>query len=453
MAATVSQADKALTVAQILSSLSYALDLTEGQPMGHAIKTCLIGVRIGKEIGLAGAQLRGLHYGLLMKDAGCSSNAARMYAIFGGDDLEAKRDVKIIDWCRLSEAIRFAVVHTLPGGSFMERAKKMFAMIGPPSKAMQAIVAARCSRGSEIALQLGLGEDAARAIYSLDEHWDGGGVPHGLAGDDIPVHARIACLSQTLEVFVTTFGVGPAFEVMNTRRGKWFDPKLVDVANSFSHDTAFWNMVIHHPHDAVDALNRSFAVATETDIDAVCDAFASIVDAKSPFTAEHSFRVRDYALQIAESFGYGDDDLALIRRAALLHDIGKLAVPNSILDKPDKLTPDEYDIVKLHPYHSWQILRQIPGFERMAEVAGTHHERLDGSGYFRSLWANQLDRDMRLLAVADAFDAMTADRPYKKALPPDEAFTRLAGDAGVTLDGECIEALKSAQPQPALLAA
>src|SRR5579862_1350345 len=269
MAAEEKTAAKPLTLAQILSSLSYALDLTEGQPMGHSIKSCLIGMRIGADMGLTGPELRGLHYGLLMKDSGCSSNAARMYAIFGGDDLEAKRDAKIIDWCRLSEAVRFAIVHTLPTGSFMERAKRMFAMIGPPSKAMQAITQARCSRGSEIALELGLGEDAARAIYSLDEHWDGGGVPHGLTGEDIPVHARIACLAQTLEVFVTTFGTGPAFEVINTRRGKWFDPKIVDVANGFSTDAAFWETVKHHPHQAIASLNRKFGEATETDIDAV----------------------------------------------------------------------------------------------------------------------------------------------------------------------------------------
>lgn len=452
MATEEKHAQTPLTVAQILSSLSYALDLTEGQPMGHAVRTCLIGMRIGADYGLSGAELRALHYGLLMKDAGCSSTSARMHGVLSAGD-QSKGEVKIVNWCSLSEAIRFAVAHTLPEGTFMERANKIFGMIGAPSDLMQEVAHDRCERGSEIVVALGLGEEAARAVYSLEEHWDGSGTPHGLKEDEIPIQARIGCLAQTLDVFANAFGTGPAYEVVNSRRGKWFDPKLVDAANSFAHDTSFWKVVRKSPEAGIAALNRRFKAATEAEIDTICDIFAQIVDTKSMYTTEHSYRVRDYALRIARSFGYDETQLAFIRRAALLHDIGKLAVPNTILDKPDKLTPDEYDCVKLHPYHTWQILRVIPGFERMAEVAGAHHERLDGSGYFRSLWANQLDRDMRILAVADAFDAMTADRPYKQPLTPDEALAKLAGDADVTLCGECIEALKSTSDQPALLAA
>jgi HD-GYP domain-containing protein (c-di-GMP phosphodiesterase class II) len=453
MAAQEKQPAKPLAVAQILSSLSYALDLTEGQQMGHAVRTCLIGMRIGSDFGLTGADLMGLHYGLLLKDAGCSSTAARMHGVLSSDDLEQTGEVKIVNWCSLSEAIRFAVAHTLPEGTFVERANRIFAMIGEPSKIMQEVAHDRCNRGSEIAETLGLGEEAQRTIYSLEEHWDGSGVPHGLSGEEIPVQARIACLAQTLDVFVSAFGTGPAFEVVNSRRAKWFDPALVDTANRFSHDAQFWKMIRKRPQDAIAELNRRFREATEKDIDTICELFARIVDDKSPFTKEHSQRVCEYAVHIANSFGYTDDQITFIRRAALLHDIGKLAVPNAILDKPDKLTPDEFDCVRLHPYHTWQILKGIPGFERMAEVAGAHHEKLDGSGYFRSLWANQIDRDMRILAVADAFDAMTADRPYKKPCTFDEALSLLAKDADVTLDGECIGALKTLTPQRELLAA
>ncbi|HEX5322960.1 MAG TPA: HD domain-containing phosphohydrolase, partial [Capsulimonadaceae bacterium] len=421
--------------------------------MGHAVRTCLIGMRIGSDFGLTGADLAGLHYGMLLKDAGGSSVSARMHGILSSEDVQSQGEVKIVNWCSLSEAIRFAVAHTLPEGTFMERANRVFAMIGAPSKLMGDMAHDRGNRGSEFAAGLGLGEQTGKAIYSLEEHWDGSGVPHGLKGEEIPVQARIGCLAQTLDVFVNAFGTGPAYEVINTRRGKWFDPALVDTANRFAQDTSFWKIVRKRPQDGIAQLNRRFREASEDDIDTVCETFARIVDAKSPFTANHSHRVRDYASQIAEEFDFTPEKLTFIRRAALLHDIGKLAVPNTILDKEGKLTPDEFDCVKLHPYHTWQILRVIPGFARMAEVAGAHHERLDGSGYFRSLWANQLDQEMRILAVADAFDAMTAERPYKKPLDADEALKLLAKEADITLDGACIEALKSAKPQAELLAA
>src|SRR5579883_640250 len=149
MAAEESKTAKRLTVAQILSSLSYALDLTEGQPMGHAIRTCLVGMRIGSDFGLTGDDLKGLHYGLLLKDTGCSSTSARMHGILSTDSQEPRsREVKIVNWCSLSEAIRFAVAHTLPEGTFMERANKAFAMIGAPSALMRDVAHDRCERGS-----------------------------------------------------------------------------------------------------------------------------------------------------------------------------------------------------------------------------------------------------------------------------------------------------------------
>lgn len=452
-----------LPLADILSSLSYALDLTNGQAMGHAQRTCLIGMRLGREIGLAQEDLTSLYHALLMKDAGCSSNAARMVEIFGSDDLAAKRMSKITDWSNLAEAAKYAAAHTLPQGSLLARARRILHIAAQPAQTSDALMQTRCTRGAQIVMQIGLGEKAAECVLHLDEHWDGRGAPAHIRGEDIPMLGRIACLAQTLEVFAKTFDVATGYQVLRKRAGKWFDPELVRAVGAFEQDQAFWQDVHERTREALLGLNMRAAVevAGEERIDAICDAFAQIVDAKSPFTAEHSTRVRDYSVEIAQALGIAGARLTTLRRAALLHDVGKLSVSNTILDKPGKPTDEEWIAIKKHPFYTQQILGQITGFGRLTEVAAAHHERLDGRGYFRGMGADQLDLDMRILAVADVFDALSAARPYRGALPVEEVFAILDKDAGVALDGECIAVLRdrymsnigptSSEPAPASL--
>ncbi|MDQ2686790.1 MAG: HD domain-containing protein [Armatimonadota bacterium] len=433
-----------LSLVEILSALSYALDLTGGQPMGHAQRSCLIGMRLGMDLGLDQDRLSSLYHALLLKDSGCSSNAARMYEIYGSDEIAAKRDGKIVDWSNVLEAAKYAAAHALPTGGLLARAQRMLQIATHREEVAAAVFQSRCDRGAQVALGLGLGQEAAECIRALDEHWDGLGAPARLAGEQIPLLARIACLAQTLEVFVQTFGLDAAYAMLRDRSRRWFDPELVRLAEGFRADTAFWTQLSEAPREALLALDirASVEIATASRIDAVCDAFAEIVDAKSHFTAEHSTRVCQYAVEIAQAMGFNGVRLTQIRRAALLHDIGKLAVSNAILDKPGKLDAAEWQVIKQHPYYTQQILGQIQGFSRLSEIAAAHHERLDGSGYFRGLSANALDTEMRILAVADVFDALSAARPYRGALPLSEVFAIMDKDANTALDGDCLALLK-----------
>ena len=436
--------DTPLSLAEILGALSYALDLTSGQAMGHAQRTCLIGMRLAQEIGLSPAQQSSLYYALLMKDAGCSSNAARMFEIFGSDDIDAKRAGKIVDWSNLVEALRYAAHHTLPESPLLVRARRVLSIAANPGAVTQSFMHSRCSRGAQIALALGLGQDAADCIRHLDEHWNGQGQPYHIKGDAIPILSRIACMAQTMEVFNTTFGLGAAYEVVRARSKRWFDPELVKAAHAFRQDDAFWQNAQTNTHAALRDLDVRTGTreATEASIDSVCDAFGQIVDAKSHFTGEHSARVAGFAVEIAETLGFDAPRLLQMRRAGLLHDVGKLAVSNAILDKPGPLTDDEWVVIRRHPYYSQQILRQIRGFERLTQIAAAHHERLDGKGYFQGLAADDLDLDMRVLACADVFDALSARRPYRDAMPMSKVFAILDKDAGVALDADCVAALK-----------
>ena len=433
-----------LSLAEVLSSLSFALDLTSGQSTGHAQRTCLIGMRLGKEYGLDEAQMSSLYHALLIKDSGCSSNAARMFQIFGSDDIDAKRAIRITDWSNVEEALKFAAAHTLPHGSLLARAQRMQSVTSNLGRLTGQLFEARCSRGANIARTLGLGEDAAQCIYCLDEHWNGQGMPHGLRGDSIPVLARIAGLAQTLEVFWKTFGLGTAYEVIRERGGRWFDPELVRIAHAFRQDDEFWRGVQDNTRQRLLRLTTGATAQsiTPSKIDDVCDAFAHIVDAKSHFTGEHSSRVKDCAVEIAQGMGIGGERLTVIRRAALLHDIGKLAVPNTILDKAGPLDPSEWQTIKRHPLLTQQILGQITGFARLTEVASAHHERLDGTGYVNGLRAAEIDQDMRILAVADVYDALSSSRPYRAAMPTDQVFSILDAKAHTSLDADCIAVLK-----------
>jgi HD-GYP domain-containing protein (c-di-GMP phosphodiesterase class II) len=402
-------------------------------------------MRIGRELGLGDSDLSNLYHALLMKDAGCSSNAARMFEIFGSDDIATKRMSKISDWSNLIEAAQYAAANTLPQSSIIARAQRLLHIATHQAETSGTLMQARCDRGAQIALRLGLGDAAADCIRSLDEHWDGRGAPRRVKGTEIPLLGRIACLSQTLEVFAKTFSVETAYEMARKRSGRWFDPDLVRAAQAFRRDGPFWQSAFDDPRAALLTIECRAAVetATEARIDSVCDAFAQIVDAKSSFTAEHSSRVCAYSVEIAEALGFTGRRLTTMRRAALLHDVGKLGVSNAILDKPGKPTDEEWASIRRHPYHTYQVLTRITGFERLTEIAAAHHERLDGKGYFLGRDGSQLDLDMRILAVADVFDALSAERPYRGALDSAEVFRILDKDSGVALDADCIAVLKA----------
>ncbi|HTX29832.1 MAG TPA: HD-GYP domain-containing protein [Solirubrobacteraceae bacterium] len=224
------------------------------------------------------------------------------------------------------------------------------------------------------------------------------------------------------------------------RRGRWFDPCLVDAFLRICGDRAFWAGLA--APDVSQWEPPDFALAgDDARLDRIAEAFARVIDAKSPFTARHSQRVAELADGIAEVLDFDADERRTLRRAALLHDIGKLAISNRILDKPGKLTDEEFLAVKTHPVHTLRILERAPCFADLAELAANHHEKLDGSGYPRSLCAGELDLPMRVLAVADVYEALTADRPYRGPLPAEAALAIIDRDVPERLDPEVRHAL------------
>jgi len=421
-----------IALSGVIGSLSYALDIVEGQPPGHAVRTCLIGMRLAAELELDPKARSDLSYALLLKDAGCSANSSRMASVLAADDMDAKRASKLIDWSSKRASMLWAVRTAASGAGLLRRVEVLRAMKDEGELTRQ-FMEARCDRGAEIARMLFLSETTAAAIRSLDEHWDGRGMPDGLRGEEIPLAARVLCLAQTVEVFHRTHGVAAARRVARKRRGTWFDPSLVDAFLRFCDDRDFW-AGLEAPDVGPWEPSEVTVMADEQRLDRIAEAFARVIDAKSPFTARHSERVAELATGTAAVLGFDAEERRRMRRAGLLHDIGKLAVSNRILDKPGKLTDDEFAAIKTHPTHTLNILRRAPCFAELAELAANHHEKLDGSGYPRRLTADALDLPMRILAVADIYEALTAKRPYRDPLPPETALEIIDRDVPGKLD-------------------
>jgi len=430
-----------IALSELIGALSCALDIAEGEPPGHASRSCLIGMRLADELGLGAAARSDLFYALLLKDAGCSANSAHLAALFGADDQVAKRTSKLVDWSRPLSAFLWSVRTVAPGGSLAARTERLWA-IRNEGEVTRSLMQARCERGAEIARKLGFSEETAEAIRGLDEHWDGRGQPRGLSGVEISLAARVLCLAQTVEVFHFTRGVRAACRVAARRSGQWFDPQLVEALVSFRADASFWASLADPDVSAVEPPDRVL-IADENRLDRITEAFAEVIDAKSPWTHEHCDRV--YAIAIGMGTHLGFDGVALrdLGRAARLHDIGMLSISNRILDKPGPLTRAEFARVKEHPLLTERIIERVSSWGALARLASAHHERLDGRGYPRGLAADELSMPMRVLAVADVYAALTADRPDRPACTSDRALELTRADVPRSLDRDAFAALET----------
>ncbi len=450
----ISQAPGNIRLAEVLGALSRALDLTEGQPAGHSIRCSFIGSFIGRAMGLGKEQLSDLYYTLMLKDLGCSSNAARICELYLADDRMFKQDFKRIDGS-LSQALRFVLSHTGLQAGLAERFRAMINIVQNGGEISRELIETRCNRGADIARLMRFGDEVATGIQHLDEHWDGSGKPSGLAGADIHIFARIALVAQVADVFNISSGGDAAVAEIRNRAGTWFDPKIAKTFEAIA-TPMFWELLASPDlEQRILELEPAQLQRTVDDdyLDDIAQAFAQVIDAKSPYTSGHSDRVTLFADMIAEQLGFDAARRRWLRRAALLHDIGKLGVSNTILDKPGKLDEEEWKAMKMHASHSFTILSGIGMFSDLAAIAAAHHERLDGKGYPLGLTAKDLKIETRILSVADVFDALTAERPYRAAMPSATALALMEEQLGAAFDRRCFNALKVALLRSQLAAA
>lgn len=444
----VQDVDGSISLSEIISALSYALDLTEGAVHGHALRSCLLGMRIAHDARLPTDQTSGLYFALLLKDIGGSCNVSRICET-GGSIMKARTrfedstgphqpshsKLKLL-WKNVLPSTGAMIGRVLPAG------------FAQPKNDRERI-SLRYDRGAAIVTKLGMGRFAAETVRSLDERWDGSGYPDSIQGEQIPLLARIGAVAQHLDIFSAGSGTQNAIKTLQERSGTWFDPHFVRIALSLHRRGTLWTNC--SPGDAEEDTRQAVLdldAGTQHklepgQVDRICEAFADVVDAKSHFTFRHSIGVTNAASGIAETMGLPADRVQLVRRAALLHDIGKLGVSNAILDKRAVLSAAEWEAVRQHPRITRLILERVRSFREMAVIAGEHHEKLDGSGYPDKLTARDLSLESRIIAVADVFGALSEDRPYRAGINLQDTLSIMAKFAPHQLDGDCFDALVS----------
>ncbi|MGH7610991.1 MAG: HD-GYP domain-containing protein [Candidatus Dormibacteria bacterium] len=430
----------------VIAALSRALDLAEGEPMGHAIRACWLGMQVAKWLELRPEERQDLYYALLLKDAGCSANAYSVTHWFQADDITTKASLKATDWGSHWRTMLFAIRQTAPAAPVTRKMAQLVAMGSRGNRLANELVEVRCNKGAELVRQLGWAEPAAAAVIGLDEHWNGSGRPRGLRGEEIPLLSRIALLCQTVEIFWRLGGGRSAETVLRQRRGRWFDPTLVDLVLAHARPGELWAQLsaVSAPEHVsqLDPEPRPIPTSSLDDAIRIGEVFAAVVDAKSPWTTNHSTRTAAIARLIAETMHFSPQEQDRIGLAGLLHDLGKLAVSNAILDKAGALIPEEVEEMQRHTSITYDILAPLWPLADVAEMASAHHERLDGTGYHRHLRGPELPYGADILAVADVFDALTSHRPYRRGMENDEALAVLKEDQGSRLAAEPIAALE-----------
>jgi HD-GYP domain-containing protein (c-di-GMP phosphodiesterase class II) len=441
-----STGSRSVRLAELIAALSLATDLGLGEPMEHVLRSCLISMRLGERIGLTDAERGEVYYVSLLAWVGCMSDSTEMSALFG-DDIAWRADtVRVADsplalqWFFLRRAGSSAPP--------LKRARLKGQVLVTGSRVLTQSMAANCQLTGQLAERLGLGETIQRSLQQVFARWDGQGMPTGVGRDDIALSARIMQVADIAEIFHREHGVQAAVEAVVKRGGSSLDPALVDEFRRLAQHVlptmgqeSSWDEVI-----AGEPVVR--APLTEAQLDIALEAIADFTDLKSIFFSGHSRGVANLAADAARHAGFPGRDVVVLRRAGLVHDLGRSGVPNTIWDKQGPLTFLEWERVRLHPYYTERVLARIPALSRVAGIAVTHHERLDGSGYHRGLSGGAIGPSARLLAAADAYQAMTQERAYRPALSADQAAAELRAEVRAgRLAGDAVEAVLHAAGQ------
>lgn len=434
-------------LAELVAVLSLGSDLGMGQPMEHAMRQCLIALRLGDVLGLEPGQRESLYYVSLIGWVGCHVDAYEQAKWFG-DDLALKRDSLLRDMSGLTP-VAFMAAHLGAGGTPFERMRTTAQFLAGGRKDAQAMIANHWYAADTLAGQLGLDEDTRATLAQTFERWDGKGVPRGCRGDELLLAASIVHLADVLEVYHRMGGAEQALAVARERAGTQFAPRVVEAATDHV-DTLFGGLEEVTAWDAVISAEPGLArVLSDAELDTALDAVADFIDIKSPFTLGHSRGVADLAAGAASGLGLGPAEESHVRRAGLLHDIGRLGVSNAVWDKPGELSAGERERVRLHAYLTDRMLAASPALAALGATAAEHHERLDGTGYPRGVHAESLDQPGRLLAAADAYHAKLEPRPHRDAWTPAEAAGWLREEVRAgRLDGDAVDGVLRAAGHP-----
>ena len=436
-----------IRTADLLGAFSLASDLAMGLHTEHGARSCYIGMHIAEEMELPLEQRTDLYYAELLKDAGCTTYTSQLASSWLVDELAAKRDLQFFRNSRNPlDIASWLFKYVAVGAPFPTRATHILDFLVKGRAFMKEGFESTCQVATRIAQRLGMPQAVQGALMQVFEQWDGRGMPYGIKSDAIPVISRIVLVTSFLEVFHQVEGRDAAKQVALARRGKAFDPSVVDAFLSVAQRESFWTgLEQERVWDSVLSMEPEqspYQYMGEEKLIDVALALADYADLKSPFLAGRSRRVADLTERIARRMGVREPEATHIYHAALVHDIGIVAVPSFILDKPqDTLTEAEREQVRLHPYHSERVLSKVPALEPIIPLVAAHHEEMDGRGYYRGLQGSQIPLGARIIAVADRFDELTHDAPDNPGRESDQAVDVMRQEVGTRLSPDVFQAL------------
>jgi len=440
----VTDTDRAhVRLAELVAALSLGIDLGFGQPMEHVLRQCLIALRLAERIGL-GEQTRAVvYYTALLVNVGCHSDAHEQAKWFGDDIAlkSGKYDHDIRSLRGMASGMKLLGSNHPPLHRF--RVGLEFALSG--HREVDDMISHHAAIARSLGEQLELPAEVLDALAGAYEMWDGRGWPGSLKGEQVPVASRLAMLAEFVEVAHRVGGVNAARELARKRSGKQFDPAFAEVMYRDA-DVILSGLDAVATWDAVIGAEPALAIVLSGDrFDAALSAIANFVDLKSPYTLGHAQAVSELAASAGEQLGLSEADVRTLRRAGLVHDLGRLGVSNSIWDKPGPLGAGEWERVRFHPYITERMLYQSEVLAPLGAIAVQHRERLDGSGYPRGLSGPAIQQSARVLGAADAYQAMREPRPYRAAIAAPDAAAQLRAEVKAgRLDTDAVEAVLGA---------
>jgi HD-GYP domain-containing protein (c-di-GMP phosphodiesterase class II) len=436
-----------LRLADVLGGLSIVADLGFGMPPETAMRSCLIGTALARQLGVAEADVADTFYASLLLHVGCTAFAHEAAAVMG-DDLTVNSAVAKTNFADSGDVLRTFIPEATRGLTPLSRVRAATFVVKGGKNFGKRHETASCEVARETARRLGLPGTLQQALYEIHEWWSGGGAPRGLKGEEIALPARIARVASDAALFDRIGGGEVAIEALRRRGGGMLDPSIVQVFIANARPLLAQANEGDPRERILEVEPEPAAERNQNELAQVATAFGDLADLKTPFTHGHSKEVARLATTVAERLRLDAATVSRLHLAALLHDLGRVGISNAIWEKPGPLTAAEWEQVRMHPYHSERILATSHALEASASLAGTHHERLNGSGYHRGFRARDISVACRVLAAADAFQAMTQNRPYREALTAEQAGVELVRDSRAgRLDADVVGAVLDAAGQ------
>jgi HD-GYP domain-containing protein (c-di-GMP phosphodiesterase class II)/DNA-binding CsgD family transcriptional regulator len=415
-------------LAEVAGALSLATDLAMGQELEHGLRTAIIALRLARGIGLTEDDQVTVYYTGLLHFAGCTAES-EIDARFFGDELTARARMLPAQFGSRIDLMTTMMRVVRSGSAPLARAAFMARSAFTGVAEFRKWAASHCDVARLLGARMGLSEQAQEALRHLYERWDGNGMPGELGGTAIPVAVRLAQIAQDADVAWQCGGIGFASRVLSEHAGSGLDPDGVRTALSLGE-------ALYADLDAPSVWMLAMGMepgpcplVAEDQLDTCLSAIADFTDLKSMWMTGHSRGVARLAAAAGAAAGLSAPEVRLLRHAALVHDIGRVTVPVSVWTKPGPLTRHDWELVRLHAYHSERVLTVATGLRSLASLAGTHGERGDGSGYHRGSGGEDLTLSAWLLAAADCYCAMQEPRPYRPALDAAAAAAELRREA------------------------